>query len=132
MLSRIVIDGANVTAKFGYVGLSDGSSPSPSPSPLPLCETGRKENEFSMNVGPMKVLNGEFGGENRFYIDGERGTPVVSENIGPVPGGYRYAFKHLTYRIPVPFGTYTVTSFHAEQYFNAPGKRVFTSSSTEI
>ncbi len=138
MLSGLVIDGTSVTGKVGTEGLSATATinpPHPASSDVLLrrvptidliCKTGRTENTFGMNIGGTGLWSGDFGGENKDYIDGSPGVAVESEGIGAVPGGYRYAYEQdLTYRIPVPHGTYTVTTYHAEQYFNAPGKRVF-------
>ncbi len=66
-------------------------SPFSSPSPRPFCVTGRKENEFSMNVNGNGLTNGEFGGENTGYIVGSLGRTDWQGDAGIIPAGYRYA-----------------------------------------
>ncbi len=127
MLSGLVVEGFNVTGFVKGEGSVGRSSPTPSPSasPLRLCITGRKENEFSMNVGGSRLLNGDFGGENMDYIVGDVGKANGRGGFD-IPGGYRYAVgQSLTFKIPVPSGTYTVSTFFMEFDFHTPGKRVF-------
>ncbi len=93
MLSGLVIYGVNAAARVGHEGIAPASahSPSPSPSPLRFCATGRRENEFSMNVNGGRTINGEFGAENTQYIVGSLGRTDFPHNAGIIPDGYRYA-----------------------------------------
>ncbi len=129
-------------------------SPSPSPSsgfkssPLPvagsvLCDeaktrTGRPRLHFRMNIGGPALVGPNFGAENVNYIIGNKGLKASTSAAVTTTSQYdadkiglfateRYTRgANLTYKIPVPnVGVYTITTYHAETYFSAAGKRVF-------
>ncbi len=117
---------------------SVSASASPSASAVPAvspCVNGRSPDSFSLNVaGPALPASG-FGADNTKYIKGSAGFVSVSNAAVQVAPGAtnadvylteRYTTeRELTYHIPVPEGNYTVTTYHAESYFNTNASRVF-------
>ncbi len=117
-------------------------TPSPSPSPgsqdcdVAKTVTGRSKNEFRMNAGGPALGITNFGAENVNYIVENKGrkartsVPVSvprSSHVGDLFQTEKYTLDStLTYKVPVPnTGAYTVSTYHAETYFSAAGKRSF-------
>lgn len=90
---------------------------------------------FYMNVAGGSTEFADFGAENEDYViaPADKGATYqtahklfVKSVWKEVFVGHRFAWgAPLTYRIPVPEGTYTVVTMHAESHFGAVGDRVF-------
>lgn len=118
---------------------SSDVSPVPVPTlpvdacPIATAVTGRIDaNTFAMNVGAGASAELGYGGDNVNYITStNKGATFVSQN--PISGSEGVIFQSqrftngpdLTYKIPMPVGTYSVTLYHSETFFNEPEKRVF-------
>lgn len=139
MISGIVILGKNADKLVGNEGLG-GSGPGdggPGKGDCPVAKTvtGRMGADgFVMNVGGPALPNINWGADNTNYIvEANKGIKAIAPAPVPVKGSWGPAYlthrwtkaKSLTYKIPVPAGTYKVALLHAESFVSGVGKRTF-------
>jgi hypothetical protein len=102
------------------------ATPTPSPTPTPTPTTSAP---IIINCGGPTYLDraGQLWSADMDFVGGSTFSTTLSITGTSDPTLYqtvRYA-PTLTYNIPVVNGTYTVTLYFAEIYFNALGQRVF-------
>ncbi len=111
------IAGNPITASFNVVNTTPTPTPTPTSSPI-LINSG----------GPAYLdSTGQSWSADKNFVGGTAKTSAQSVTGTSDPTLYqseRFA-PTLTYQIPVASGNYEVTLYFAENYWTAPGKRVF-------
>ncbi|PXF47087.1 Malectin-A [Gracilariopsis chorda] len=111
--------------------------PSTADNGLACTVSGATENQFRMNAAGPQVEAALVGADNKQYISSTSVGEAFNSDIpvsgpsGPAPWDTVYSSHRwtkesvLSYKIPVPAGTFTVKLLFAEVYFSAVGLRTF-------
>lgn len=109
----------------------------PPPSVVSCDVSGATTTSFRMNTAAGAIAAAEMGADNVAYItsasEGFISTidTKISAASGPQPWDAAYSSHRwtkasvLTYSIPVPLGSYTVSLLFAETFFSRPNRRLF-------
>lgn len=138
-ISGIVVMGELADVLVGDEGLEKkppiGGGPASGECLLARTVTGRMGLDgFAMNIGGWAVPNISWGADNMNYIvEASNGIQAVVPAPVPVNGSRAPLYlthrwtkaKSLTYKLPVPAGTYKVALLHVESFVSGIGKRTF-------